>query len=160
MFTTTCFFLRQLGQQRQLYIQILYNYIRKIDMTDVSAYKKYIYDIVGALHEVHKELGAGLNEACYQEGLRMQFEESGIDFSRELSFHPTYHGRQMESLYRVDFLCKGNVVVECKAVAELVSNHRAQLQQSGSWFSASQIPQGSLANRVRDYRLYTVSPLI
>lgn len=96
-------------------------------MTDVSAYKKYIYDIVGALHEVHKELGAGLNEACYQEGLRMQFEESGIDFSRELSFYPTYHGRQMESLYRVDFLCKGNVVVECKAVAEFVSNHRAQL---------------------------------
>lgn len=33
----------------------------------------------------------------------------------------------MESTYRVDFLCKGNVVVECKAVAELVSNHRAQL---------------------------------
>ena len=33
----------------------------------------------------------------------------------------------MESLFRVDFLCKKNIVIECKAVAELVSNHRAQL---------------------------------
>lgn len=96
-------------------------------IVDVTAYKKHIYDVVGALHEVHKELGAGLNESCYQEGLRMQLEEQGIEFQKELSFHPSYHGRQMETLFRVDFLCKGDIVVECKAVDELVSNHRAQL---------------------------------
>ena len=96
-------------------------------IVDVTAYKKHIYDVVGALHEVHKELGAGLNESCYQEGLRMQLEEQGIEFQKELSFHPSYHGRQMETLFRVDFLCKGDIVDECKAVDELVSNHRAQL---------------------------------
>lgn len=96
-------------------------------MIDITTYKKHIYDVVGALHEVHKELGAGLNESCYQEGLRMQLEEQGIEFQKELSFHPSYHGRQMETLFRVDFLCKGDIVVECKAVEELVSNHRAQL---------------------------------
>ena len=90
-------------------------------------YKKHIYDVVGGLHEVHKELGAGLNESCYQEGLRIQLEEQGIEFSKELSFHPSYHGRQMESMFRVDFLCKGDIIIECKAVEELVSNHRAQL---------------------------------
>ena len=57
----------------------------------------------------------------------MQLEEQGIEFQKELSFHPSYHGRQMETLFRVDFLCKGDIVVECKAVDELVSNHRAQL---------------------------------
>jgi GxxExxY protein len=96
-------------------------------MIDVTTYKKHIYDVVGALHEVHKELGAGLNESCYQEGLRIQLEEQGIEYSKELSFHPSYHGRQMESMFRVDFLCKGDIVIECKAVEELVSNHRAQL---------------------------------
>jgi GxxExxY protein len=96
-------------------------------MIDVTTYKKHIYDVVGALHEVHKELGAGLNESCYQEGLRIQLEEQGIEFSKELSFHPSYHGRQMESMFRVDFLCKGDIIIECKAVEELVSNHRAQL---------------------------------
>ena len=54
-------------------------------MIDVTTYKKHIYDVVGALHEVHKELGAGLNESCYQEGLRIQLEEQGIEFSKELS---------------------------------------------------------------------------
>ena len=96
-------------------------------MIDIKSYKEHIYDIVGALHEVHKELGAGLNEYCYQEGLQMQLEESGIPYKRELAFHPSYHGREMSAEYRIDFLCKGDVIVECKAVAELISNHRAQL---------------------------------
>ena len=96
-------------------------------MLKVQELKEYIYDVVGAIHEVHKELGPGLNEYCYQEGLQMQLEETGISFQRELSFHPNYHGKKMSAEYRVDFLCKGSIVVECKAVAELINNHRAQL---------------------------------
>ncbi len=96
-------------------------------MLDISKYKEYMYDVVGAIHEVHKELGAGLNEFCYQEGLAMQLTEDNIPFERELSFHPTYHGKLMNAEYRLDFLCKGDIVVECKAVIELVTNHRAQL---------------------------------
>lgn len=96
-------------------------------MINIESNKRHIFDVVGALHEVHKELGAGLNEYCYQEGFQMQLEESHIPFQRELSFHPTYHGREMSAVYRVDFLCKDDIIVECKAVAELTSNHRAQL---------------------------------
>ena len=33
----------------------------------------------------------------------------------------------MNSEYRIDFLCKNDIVIECKAVTELVSTHRAQL---------------------------------
>lgn len=86
-----------------------------------------MYDVVGSIHEVHKELGAGLNEFCYQEGLAMQLSEDNIQFEREMSFHPTYHGNVMNAEYRLDFLCKGDIVVECKAVTQLVTNHRAQL---------------------------------
>ncbi len=96
-------------------------------MIDIARHKEHIYDVVGALYEVHKELGAGLNEYCYQEGLQIQLEESGIPFRRELKFHPLYHGREMSAEYRIDFLCKGDIIIECKAVAEIVSNHRAQL---------------------------------
>ena len=86
-----------------------------------------MYDVVGVIHEVHKELGAGLNEYCYQEGMQCQLEESGIGYQREMAFHPSYHGRTLTTVFRVDFLCKGDIVVECKAVTELVTNHRAQL---------------------------------
>ena len=33
----------------------------------------------------------------------------------------------METLFRIDFLCKDEIIVECKSVSELVSGHRAQL---------------------------------
>ena len=96
-------------------------------MVDVSKLKTHIFDVVGAIHAVHKELGPGPNELCYQEGLQMQLAEQGIAFSREQSFHPTYHQVKMEALYRVDFICKDDIIVECKSVAELTNNHRAQL---------------------------------
>lgn len=73
-------------------------------MIDTTAYKQHIYDVIGAIHEVHKELGPGLSEYCYQEGLQMELTERDIPFQRELSFHPTYHGQLMEATYRVDFL--------------------------------------------------------
>lgn len=96
-------------------------------MIDITNLKEHIYDVIGALYEVHKELGAGLNENCYQEGLKLQFEEQNIPYSRELTFHPTYHGKEMEATYRIDFLCKGDVIIECKSVEELNSNMRSQL---------------------------------
>ena len=112
-------------------------------MINTTEYKQYIYEVVGAIHEVHKELGAGLNEYCYQEGFQMQLEESGIPFQRELSFHPHYHGHEMSAEYRIDFLCKGDIIVECKAVSELISNHRAQLF---NYMRLLQCPCGILVN--------------
>ena len=96
-------------------------------MIDLEKLKNHIFDIIGALYEVHTELGPGLNEYCYQEGLRMQLEEQGIQYQKELTGRPTYHGKEMEAVYRVDFLCKGDTVVECKSVDELNGDMRAQL---------------------------------
>ena len=96
-------------------------------MINVTELKAHMYDVIGAIHEVHSELGAGLNEVCYQEGLQMQLEEQGIPYTREQSFHPVYHNKEMNALFRIDFLCKGDIIVECKSVSELVPAHRAQL---------------------------------
>ena len=96
-------------------------------MVDLKQLIQHMYDIVGAIYEVHKELGAGLNEYCYQEGFQMQLEEQKIQFDRELTFHPSYHGRPMNALYRIDFLCKGDIIVECKAADDLNNNMRSQL---------------------------------
>ncbi len=96
-------------------------------MIDLNKFVDYVYDVVGALYEVHKELGPGLNEYCYQEGLKIQLEEQGISYQKELTFHPTYHGKLMDAVYRVDFLFKGDIVVECKSVDILNGDMRAQL---------------------------------
>ena len=102
-----------------------------------------MYDVVAAIHEVHHELGAGLNEYCYQEGLQIQLKEMGIPFVREKAVHPMYHGQEMNAEYRVDFLCKESIVVECKAVTELVANHRSQLF---NYMRLLKIPCGILVN--------------
>ena len=31
------------------------------EIIDTKKYKAHIYDVIGAIHEVHKELGPGLN---------------------------------------------------------------------------------------------------
>lgn len=47
-----------------------------------------MFDVVGAIHSVHKELGPGLNEYCYQEGFQMELEEQGIHTNE--NYHSTH----------------------------------------------------------------------
>ena len=96
-------------------------------MIDIARYKEECYDVVGAIHSVKKELGAGLNEKIYQEGLAIELTELGIPFEKERAIHPVYRGKVMESIFYLDFFCKGTVIVELKAVNALCKEHRAQL---------------------------------
>lgn len=68
-------------------------------MVDIVRYKEECYDVVGALYNVKKELGAGLNEKIYQEGLALELTLQGIPFEREKNVHPMYRGKQMESSF-------------------------------------------------------------
>ena len=112
-------------------------------MIDIKVLKDISYEVIGAIHEVHRELGAGLNEYVYQEGLALQLAEEKIPFEKEKAFHPTFHGQQMKSVYKMDFLCCGCIVVECKAVEELNATHRAQLF---NYMRLQQLPIGILVN--------------
>ena len=96
-------------------------------MINLDAEKRKMYDIVGAIHDVHKYLGPGLNESCYQEAMELQLKNEAIPYKRELSFHPSYRGITLQASFRVDFLCKEEVIIELKAVTELNPSHRAQL---------------------------------
>ena len=96
-------------------------------MINVDELKDHIYDVVGAIYEVHSYLGPGLNEIVYQEGLEKELSLQNIEFVREATFHPFYKGEKMKAEYRLDFLCKEDIVVELKSVTELIDVHRAQL---------------------------------
>ena len=96
-------------------------------MVDIAKYKDECYDVMGAIYNVKKELGPGLNEKVYQEGFAMELSMDNIPFERELAVHPVYRGRQMESNFFLDFFCKGSVIVELKSVSALNKEHRAQL---------------------------------
>jgi GxxExxY protein len=96
-------------------------------MLDIAKYKDECFDVIGAIYNVKRELGPGLNEKIYQEGLAMELSLQKIPFEREKPIHPVYRGKQMESIFFLDFFCKGTVIVELKSVASLNKEHRAQL---------------------------------
>ena len=112
-------------------------------MIDIEALKNYAYDTIGAIHEVHKELGPGLNEKIYQEGLQLELAERNIPYKKELTFHPTYHGTEMEATYRLDFLVNDDIIVELKSVESLTSEHKAQLF---NYMRLLKMPVGILVN--------------
>ena len=72
-------------------------------MFNLEVEKRKFYDIVGVIHEVHKHLGPGLNESCYQEAMEVQLNDARVPFEREMSFHPTFKGRTLQAIFRIDF---------------------------------------------------------
>ena len=120
-------------------------------MVDVEYLKDYMFDIIGAMYNVQNELGLGLNEYCYQEGLQIELIKQQIPFAREVVFHPKYNGEEMKAHIKVDFLCKRDVIVECKGVAELLPIHRAQLF---SYMRIAECSCGILVNFGQPGKLY------
>jgi len=96
-------------------------------MFSLEEEKRKFFDTIGVIHDVHKYLGPGLNESCYQEAMELQLKDVAIPYQREMTFHPTYRGIMLQATFRVDFLCQNDIIVECKSVPELSPNHRAQL---------------------------------
>lgn len=85
------------------------------------------YAINGAAMQVYKTLGIGFLEAVYQEALALEFTKRGIPFEREKELKIFYDGQQLQTAYRADFVCYGDIIVELKAVAELDDSHRSQV---------------------------------
>ena len=117
-------------------------------MIDTESLKLHMYDVIGALHTVHHILGPGLNEYCYQEALGRELQERGIRLERERCFHPNYKGVELLATYRTDFICKGDIIVECKAVGCLNAVMRAQLF---NYMRILKMPSGIIVNFLPRY---------
>lgn len=90
-------------------------------------YAEESYKINGALFEVHKELGPGLLEKVYQEALEKELKLQGIPFEREKDFTITYKGEKLEQKYIADFVIYDKIILELKAMDELLPIHKAQV---------------------------------
>ena len=89
--------------------------------------RKYVYDIVGCCQVVHNEQGPELTEYVYQESLDIAFRQAHIPAIKEYWFHPHFRGEELNTKMRVDFFCKDNVFVECKAIDKIGVHERLQL---------------------------------
>jgi GxxExxY protein len=90
-------------------------------------YKEESYQIMGACFEVYNQLGCGFLEPVYQECLCLEFADQQILFASKLPLDLRYQERPLDQKYVPDFICFNSIIVELKAVKELMDNHRAQV---------------------------------
>ena len=85
------------------------------------------YAIIGAAIEVHRQLGHGFLEAVYQEALAVELESRGIPYQREVELPISYKGTRLRCVYRADFVCFDEVIVELKTVRTLSGVEESQV---------------------------------
>ena len=82
--------------------------------------------IIGCAMSVHGELGSGFPELIYQRGLAVEMQEVGLSFQGEVHL-PVFYKDTNIGARRADFLVEGQVLVELKALNELVDANFAQV---------------------------------
>jgi GxxExxY protein len=101
------------------------------------------YRVIGCAIEVHKQLGPGLLESVYERCLAEEFLFRNISFERQAHVPIYYRGRKLAKPLRVDFLVSDSIIVELKAVENLLPVHQAQLL---SYMRLGAKPKGLLIN--------------
>ena len=84
-------------------------------------------EIIGSAIEVHQALGPGLLESAYEECLCHELNLRGIPFRRQVDLPVEYKGIKLSCGYRMDIVVNDVVIVEIKAVQQLLPVHEAQL---------------------------------
>ena len=76
---------------------------------------------------MYKTLGAGYLEAVYQESLEEELRLRKIPFEPQTEIKIKYKGKELRQFYRADIVCYGKIILELKAVSDLLPEHSAQL---------------------------------
>ena len=101
------------------------------------------FQVVGAAIEVHKHLGPGLLESIYQKCFAIELLERGIAFRQEVEIPILYKSHWVQGQLKCDFFVENLLVVELKAVSEILPIHHAQVI---NYMNLLQIPKGILLN--------------
>jgi len=83
--------------------------------------------IVDSAIKIHRALGPGLLESAYQQCLTYELHERGLQVDTEVLLPIVYDGQQIDAGYRIDMLVEGCVIIENKAVDQMLPIHQAQL---------------------------------
>ena len=83
--------------------------------------------IIAAAIEVHRDKGPGLLESIYEWCLIKELGLRGLSCTNQQMVRVEYKGFRREEVLRFDLLVEGCVLVETKAVQEILPIHKAQL---------------------------------
>ncbi len=99
--------------------------------------------VLNAAIKVHRSLGPGLLESSYQECLYYELKKSGLVVEKEKALPLVYQEVKLDIGYRIDLLVENKVVIEIKAVENIMDVHLAQVL---TYLKLSQSKLGYLLN--------------
>lgn len=88
-------------------------------------------------------IGAGFLDAVYQECLERELAARGIPFKAQERINISYKGELLKQYYEADIVCYGKIILELKAVKNLLPEHQAQLY---NYLRATNMKLGLLVN--------------
>jgi GxxExxY protein len=105
-------------------------------------YPELSFDIMGAVYEVHKQLGPGFSEDLYERALTLELVARQIPFEQQKTIQVNYKG-QLLGIYRLDLVVADQIILELKAVSALTDVFRQQVR---SYLKATGLRLGILIN--------------
>jgi GxxExxY protein len=81
--------------------------------------------IIGAAIEVHRQLGPGFIESIYENALVYELRKRGLKAEQQLDVPVVYDGNIEVGKHRLDLLVEGEIVIDLKAISELLDVHFA-----------------------------------
>ncbi len=99
--------------------------------------------VIGAAIEVHRLKGPGLLESIYQKCLMRELELRGISARQQVQVPIEYKGLVFEEPLKLDVYVADGLILELKAVSEVLPIHKAQLL---SYMKLLDAPLGLLIN--------------
>lgn len=103
-------------------------------------------ELIRAARRVHETLGPGFVESTYENALAVQLRAQAIAYERQVPV-PVHYRAIVVGVHRIDLLVERRVIVEMKAVKDLLRVHFAILR---SYLRASGCRSGLLLNFGRD----------
>ena len=100
-------------------------------------------EIIGAAIEVHRDMGPGLIESIYERCFLWELGLRQIKATKQQLVRIEYKGHVFEEPLRFDVLAEGCLLVELKAVQEILPIHKAQLL---SYMKLMNVPLGLIIN--------------
>jgi GxxExxY protein len=82
---------------------------------------------VNSAYKVHTVLGPGLLESVYETCLAHELARTGLRVEKQVQLPVFYEGVRLDAGLRLDLLVEGNLIIELKAVEELLPVHQAQV---------------------------------
>jgi GxxExxY protein len=98
--------------------------------------------IIGCVYRVYNQLGAGFLEKIYENALMIELKRAGLSAQPQYPIK-VYYNEIIIGDYVADIVVEDKVIIELKAVNNLVKAHEAQLV---NYLKATKIEVGLLIN--------------